>query len=135
MKVIVDTDVWSEAFRKKGEKGEYVRELRTLIEEGCVQMIGPIRQEILCGIRSTKQFDRIEESLSSFPDREIESKSYVVAAKFFNLCRSKGIQGSNTDFLICACSVSWGYPILTKDKDFMSFQKLLPCELLDLRWG
>ena len=27
------------------------------------------------------------------------------AAKFFNVCRSKGIQGSNTDFLICAVAV------------------------------
>jgi hypothetical protein len=30
-----------------------------------------------------------------------------MAAQFFNLCRSRGIQGSNTDFLICACSVKW----------------------------
>lgn len=130
MKVIIDTDVWSEAFRKQGTKSEYVQELRTLIKEGRVQLIGAIRQEILCGIRSEKQFDKIEASLSSFPDKAIESEVYVMAAKFFNLCRSKGVQGSNTDFLICACSVSWGYPILTKDKDFLAFRDFLPCELL-----
>lgn len=135
MKVIVDTDVWSEAFRKQGSKSEYVQELRTLVEEGRVQMIGPIRQEILCGIRSEKQFEKIEESLSAFPDKVVESGVYVLAAKFFNLCRSKGVQGSNTDFLICACSVSWGYPILTKDKDFRLFGEYLPCELLEPRIG
>ena len=135
MKVIIDTDVWSEAFRKQGAKSEYVKELRTLVEEGRVQLIGPIRQEILCGIRSEKQFEKIEESLSSFPDKTVESEVYVLAAKFFNLCRSKGVQGSNTDFLICACSVSWGYPILTKDKDFLLFREFLPCELLEPRIG
>jgi len=135
VKVIVDTDVWSEAFRKVGTKSEFVKELRMLVEEGRVQMIGPIRQEILCGIRSEKQFEKIEDSLSSFPDKVVESEVCVLAAKFFNLCRSKGIQGSNTDFLICACSVSWGYPILTKDKDFHLFRELLSCGMLEPRNG
>jgi predicted nucleic acid-binding protein len=133
VKVIVDTDVWSEAFRKQGAKGEFVDELRSLVEESRVQLIGPIRQEILCGIRDLKQFDKIEERLAAFPDKAVGSEVYVLAAKFFNLCRSQGVQGSNTDFLICACSVSWGYPILTKDNDFKLFRKLLPCELLEPR--
>jgi predicted nucleic acid-binding protein len=133
VKIIVDTDVWSEAFRKHGEKSSFVQELRSLIEEGRVQLIGPIRQEILCGLKSDKQFKRMEEHLSCFPEKLIGSEEYVLAAKFFNLCRSKGVQGSNTDFLICACSVSWGFPILTKDKDFQLFKKYLPCELLKPR--
>lgn len=133
MKVIVDTDVWSEAFRKQGPKSTSVKELRTLIEEGRVQLIGPIRQEILSGIRNHSQFERIEKSLGAFPDRGIDSEVYVLAAKFFNLCRSKGIQGSNTDFLICACSISWGYPVLTKDQDFHLYKKILSCEIHDPR--
>ena len=56
MRVIVDTDVWSEAFRKKGPKSEYVDELLNLIQEGRIQMIGVIRMEILCGIRGDKMF-------------------------------------------------------------------------------
>lgn len=131
MKVIVDTDVWSEAFRKEGAKGEYVLELRKLVEDSRVQLIGPIRQEILCGIRGEKQFEQIEERISAFPDKAVDSEVYVLAAKFYNLCRSKGVQGSNTDFLICACSVVWGYPILTKDKDFRLYRKHVPCELLE----
>lgn len=133
MKVIVDTDVWSEAFRKQGTKSSAVKELRTLIEEGRVQLIGPIRQEILSGIRNDPQFEKIEASLRAFPDKVIDSEVYVLAAKYFNLCRSNGIQGSNTDFLICACSVSWGYPVLTKDKDFQSFRKILPIEIYEPR--
>ncbi|MEF2276732.1 hypothetical protein V3W47_00360 [Deinococcus sp. YIM 134068] len=53
-------------------------------------------------------------------------REYELAAKFFNLCRSRGIQGSNTDFLICACSAQWGVPVLTKDADFGRFAELVP---------
>ena len=47
MRGIVDTDVWSEAFRKKSSKSDNVDELVRLIREGRVQMIGVIRMEIL----------------------------------------------------------------------------------------
>ena len=117
MKVLVDTDVWSEALRKrKGGKSIYVDELADLIREGRLEIIGPIRMKILSGIRDQETFDAFSESLSAFDDRSLPSEIYILAAKFFNLCRSKGIQGSNTDMLICACSVNWDIPILSKDK-------------------
>lgn len=134
MKVLVDTDVWSEAFRKKsGKKSNYFYELSSLIEESRVQLIGIIRMEILCGISDSNALERIEERLKAFPDRHLESEVFVLGAKFFNLCRSKGIQGSNNDFLICACSVLWKSPILSKDKDYKHYQKYLPVELLEPR--
>lgn len=129
MRVIVDTDVWSEAFRKGGVESAYVGELRNLIQEGRVQMIGCIRMEILCGIRNEKMFRELTLRLEAFPDKPLDTDVYVTAASYFNLCRSKGIQGSNNDFILCACSALWKIPILTKDKDFASYRKLLPIEL------
>ena len=131
MKVLVDTDVWSESFRKKsGAKSEYVHELTCLVEEGRVQLIGVIRMEILCGIRDRKVFDRIKKRLEPFPDRLLESEVFVLAAQFLNLCRKKGIQGSNNDFIMCACSVFWRMPILSKDKDYQHYSAYLPIEIL-----
>jgi len=135
VRVIIDTDVWSEAFRKRGSKSEYVDELRRLIEGGRIQMIGVIRMEILSGIRSEQTFRSLRERLESFPDRELNSEVYVTAARFLNRCRSKGIQGSNNDFIICACSVLWKMPILSKDKDFVGYRKILPLELAEPRQG
>ena len=60
------------------------------------------------------------------PDEEIGTAIYEMAASFFNACRSQGIQGSHTDFLICACAVSWKAHILSKDKDYIRFQKNIP---------
>jgi predicted nucleic acid-binding protein len=86
-------------------------------------MIGPIRQEILSGIRSESQFKKLQKHLKSFPDLPILSEDYVTASSFFNLCRSKGIQGSNTDFLICSVAVRNKFSIYTTDKDFELFSK------------
>lgn len=134
MKVLVDTDVWSEALRrKKGKKSTYVDELVDLIQEGRLEIIGPIRMEMLSGIRDKEVFDAFSDKLAAFSDRPIESEVYILAAKFFNLCRGKGIQGSNTDFLICACSVHWSVPILSKDKDYLLYRKHLPIELIQPR--
>jgi len=124
MKVIVDTSVWSLALRRdKQDPPAPVQELRHLIYDHRVQMIGPIRQELLSGIRSESQFEKLRKHLESFPDLPILTKDYVTAAHFFNRCRSKGIQGSNTDFLICAVAVRNKFAIYTTDKDFELFSK------------
>ena len=124
MKVLVDTSVWSLALRRgKQSIAAPAQELRQLIQDHRVQMIGPIRQEILSGIRNDSQFNKLRKHLESFPDLPILTNDYVRAAKFFNLCRSKGIQGSNTDFLICALAVRNKFSIFTTDKDFELFSK------------
>lgn len=131
MKVIVDTCIWSLALRRTGKSStsQEVEELRQLIEDNKVLIIGPIRQEILSGIRSKKQFDALKEHLDSFPDFPIETKDYILAADYFNKCRSKGIQGSNTDFLICAVAIKNKCAIYTTDGDFKNFSKQIPIRL------
>jgi len=126
MKVIVDTIVWSLALRRdKEDSPAQVQELRQIIHSHRVQMIGPIRQEILSGIRSESQFKKLRKHLESFPDLPILTEDYITAAQFFNHCRSKGIQGSNTDFLICAVAVRNKFSIYTTDKDFDLFSKYI----------
>lgn len=124
MKVIVDTSVWSLALRRdKQEFNTTVQELQRIIKNHRVQMIGSIRQEVLSGIRSESQFKKLQKHLESFPDLPAITEDYVTAAKYFNLCRSKGIQGSNTDFLICAMANRNKFSIFTTDNDFELFLK------------
>ncbi len=130
MKIIVDTCIWSLALRRNSvEDNPYIEELRNLIEEIRVQFIGPIRQELLSGIKSKKQFETLKLHLKAFADIELESEDYELAAEYFNTARQKGIQGSNTDFLICAISSRRKMPILTTDKDFTNFQSVFPVSL------
>ena len=131
MKVLVDTAIWSLTLRRKsGSEHQSMRsELASLLQDGRIAMIGPIRQELLSGIREREQFDRLREHLSAFPDSEITSRDYEEAASFFNQCRAKGIQGSNTDFLICAVAIRSEFSIFTNDEDFTHFRKVLPIVL------
>jgi predicted nucleic acid-binding protein len=130
MKVIVDTSVWSLALRRgKQSSSRPVQELRNLVQDHRVQMLGPIRQEILSGIRNDTEFRKLQKNLESFPDLPILTEDYVTAARFFNLCRSKGVKGSNTDFLICSVAVRNKFSIYTTDRDFELFFKHLPIVL------
>jgi predicted nucleic acid-binding protein len=71
----------------------------------------------------------LREYLSAFPDLPLQTEHFELAADFFNRCRRKGIQGSNTDYLLCAIAYSCNLPILTEDQDFQHFQKYLPIHL------
>ncbi|NTV14829.1 MAG: PIN domain-containing protein [Desulfobulbaceae bacterium] len=130
MNVLVDTSVWSLALRRNSPvDGGEAKELRELLKELRVQMIGLVRQELLSGIRNPTQFADLREHLRAFPDLELSSQDHETAAEFFNLCRAKGIRGSNTDFLICAVAVRYEFPIFTTDADFTLFQRHLPIAL------
>jgi predicted nucleic acid-binding protein len=130
MSVLIDTSVWSLALRRNASRqNPEAEDLRRLISIHETEIIGPIRQEVLSGIRDHAQFNRVETHLASFPDVPLLAEDYVTAAKFYNLCRSKGIQGSNTDFLICAAAVRREMAIFTTDKDFLHFAKYLPLVL------
>ena len=130
MKVIVDTSIWSLVLRRrKGQQSPASDNILKLIDESRVVILGPIRQEILSGIKDRRQLNLLKEYLKAFPDLLLETKDYELAAGFFNICRAKGIQGSNTDFLICATAVNNNFSIYTSDKDFILFQKYLPIQL------
>ena len=130
MKVLVDTCVWSTALRRDMiEPNSIVQELRTLILEFGVQMIGPIRQELLSGLRSEDHISTLRDHLRAFPDLPLATPDFEKAAESLNTCRKFGVQGSNTDFLICAVSELHGFPIFTTDKDFTRYSEHLPIKL------
>ncbi len=131
--VIVDTSVWSKVLRKKQfteDEDKLVQFLGRLIREGLVIMIGAIRQEILCGISDELRFEKLRGALEAFSDFELGERDYVTAAMLYNRCRSKGIQGSMTDFLICSVAVHHNFSILTLDKDFECYSKYIELDLI-----
>ena len=130
MKVLVDTCVWSEALRYKSPNQSLTEQLTDLIQDGRVMMIGSIRQELLSGISDTKKFDKLRDTLSAFDDIVLRTEHFIKAAEFSNMCRKKGVQGSTTDFLLCAVSVLEKLSLFTIDKDFARYRKYVPVQLL-----
>ena len=92
-------------------------------------MLGAVRQELLSGIRDAEQFLNLQSRLRAFPDEQIDTEDHELAAEFFTRCRSQGVQGSNSDFLLCAASVRRGMFLFTADLDFELYAKHLPVKL------
>jgi predicted nucleic acid-binding protein len=130
MNIVIDTSVWSLALRRqRSSPAAEALELAELVREGRAAMLGAVRQELLSGVQVQQQYETLRGYLRAFPDIELEAEDYEEAASFFNRCRAKGVQGSNTDFLICAAAARRRLGILTTDTDFLHFAKLLPIQL------
>jgi predicted nucleic acid-binding protein len=134
MMVLVDTPVWSLALRRRPEhlspqEQWLIQALAELIRERRVEMLGPIRQELLSGIREEAQFRKLRDHLRAFPDHPLEAADYEEAAHMNNRCRARGIAGSAVDFLICAAAHRRGWAILTTDRDFQNYASVLPVRL------
>ncbi|MCD6675345.1 MAG: PIN domain-containing protein [Burkholderiaceae bacterium] len=134
MNVLVDTPVWSIALRRPQgaislEEQLHEQELRGLIREDRVVLVGAVRQELLSGIRREAQFAMLRDRLAVFADLELRREDYEFAAECFNRCRARGIRGSNTDFLLCAVALRRELPIYTVDRDFNAFRRALPLAL------
>lgn len=110
-----------------------VRELSTLIDEARACMAGCVRQEVLSGIPSDTQFNRLRLKLRAFEDLPADASTYEHAARFYDACRDNGVQGSHIDFLICALAHEHRAPIFTLDEDFDRYADLCGIKLHALR--
>ena len=138
MNVLVDTSVWSLALRRKNEsfgtnERLLVAELSELIREGRARVIGLVRQELLSGIKTTEQYEKLRLHLRSFPDEAVDTSDYEEAAKVGNRCRAKGVVVSIVDVLLCAVAIKRQWAIFTTDPDFSNYAKVLPLHIHALR--
>jgi len=128
-KFLVDTCIWSEVLRRKNPNPVISEHLAKMLRNLQAVLIGPVRQEILSGISDETKFMKLKELLSYLPDIPITTPEYELAARYSNLCRRKGIQGSAVDFLICAVAVRNDFTIYTVDRDFEHYKTVLPIRL------
>ncbi|MGC2772024.1 MAG: hypothetical protein WA232_10020, partial [Candidatus Sulfotelmatobacter sp.] len=71
MMVLVDTPVWSLALRRRvsalnPREQVLTAALRELIRDRRARIIGPVRQELLSGIRLETMFQQVRERLRAF---------------------------------------------------------------------
>jgi predicted nucleic acid-binding protein len=134
VQVLVDTSIWSLALRRhKGQLdhtgSERVASLQELIRDGRARLIGPIRQELLSGVRESAQIEKLREQLRAFQDEPLTVDDYEQAARWSNQCRGRGVVGSGVDFLICAVAIARQWRVFTSDSDFARYAKLIPVQL------
>src|SRR5215467_10856430 len=126
--------MWSLAFRRRpqdlnGRERLLVGELAELIKDGRARIIGVIRQELLSGIKTHAQFEKLRKTVAAFPDEPVSTADHEAAAKASNDCQAMGIAFSVVDMLICAVAQRRGMNIFTTDPDFGHYARVLSLKL------
>jgi len=134
LNVLVDTSVWSLALRRRPRdlspvEAAIVTGLSELVTAGRARLIGMVRQELLSGIQTPEQYEKLRKTLRAYPDEPVNVDDFEAAAKANNNCRAKGITGSAVDFLICAIAMRREWPIFTTDPDFGRYANVLSLRL------
>lgn len=104
-------------------------ELAALVQTRRAHLIGPVRQELLSGLREEAVFLRLRDLLRPFPEPALIPEDYELAAEYSNRCGASGIAGSPTDFLVCAVAARRDWQVFTTDRDFIGYARHLPITL------
>lgn len=137
MNVLVDTPIWSLALRRRqraltGSDHVLIRALADLVGYGRAQLIGPIRQEVLSGVREQAQFVRLRDALRLYEETTLVTGDFEDAARMSNECRRRGIIGSPVDFLLCVVAERHKWQIFTTDRDFEHYRRILGLTLFSI---
>jgi predicted nucleic acid-binding protein len=138
MEVLVDTPIWSFALRRRAadlnpDERHLTAALEELVRGRRAQIVGPVRQELLSGIRQESAFIALRDHLRPFDEPCLEAADYEEAARMANQCRSRGITGSPIDFLICAVAFRRDWLVFTSDRDFNRYATIVPVKLYAAR--
>lgn len=120
MTLLVDTSVWSLAFRRDATRNEpEVRALRQVLESGdSVITTGLILQELLQGFTGPKARAGLIERFAALPLLIPDRQDHIEAAVLRNQCRRKGVQIGTIDALLAQLCIRHDLLLLTTDRDF-----------------
>jgi len=121
--ILLDTSLLSHAFRRRRRpedvEPEPVKVLRRLVSrDEAVAVPGVVLQELLSGVRTEAEFDRLQKILEGFPLLIASAAHHLAAARISNACRAAGITSSAVDSLIAALALESGSAVFTLDGDF-----------------
>ena len=120
MSLLVDTSVWSLAFRRDAEAQvpEVLALSNALLGTNQVFSTGLVLQELLQGFSGPKARDSIVERFAAFAFVEPDRQDYIDAAEVRNICRRRGVQIGTIDALLIQLARRYDITILTTDNDF-----------------
>ena len=120
MNLLVDTSVWSLAFRRDGEQAApEVAALRAaLLNTHHVITTGIVVQELLQGFAGPRDRAGLLERLAAIDAVRPELVDHVEAAEVRNACRRRGVQVGTIDALLIQLCRRHDLMLLTTDQDF-----------------
>ncbi len=121
MTLLVDTSVWSLAFRRdQPSTAPEVRALRNALEGGeVIVTTGLILQELLQGFAGPRARESIIDRFAALPLLTPNRQDHVDAAELRNRCRRAGVQMGTIDALLAQLCIRHKLTLLTTDNDFV----------------
>ena len=121
MTLLVDTCVWSLAFRRDTTSDEpEVVALRQALERGDVIVgTGLVLQELLQGFTAPKARASLIERFAALPFVSPQREDHIDAAELRNRCRHNGVQLGTIDALLAQLCIRHGLVLLSTDRDFV----------------
>ena len=121
--IIVDTSVWSLAFRRRSwpddQMPSVVKLLRRLTrEKEHLGVPGVVLQELLSGVKDPAQEERIKVLMEGYPLLLAIKEHHIEGANISNICRKSGISAATIDCLIASQCIMLNSLLLTLDDDF-----------------
>jgi predicted nucleic acid-binding protein len=120
MTLLVDTSVWSLAFRRDTEsRAPQVETLRSALGGGeAVVTTGLVMQELLQGFSGPRARADIVKRFKALPLLVPDRSDHIDAADLRNRCRRSGIQIGTIDALLAQLCIRHKLLMLTTDNDF-----------------
>jgi predicted nucleic acid-binding protein len=120
MTLLVDTSVWSLAFRRDAPVfGPEVLALHRAIDGGdSIVTTGLVLQELLQGFAGPRARDDIVQRFAALPLLVPDRQDYIDAAHMRNHCRRAGVQIGTIDALLGQLCIRHDLTLLTTDADF-----------------
>ncbi len=133
MSLLVDTSVWSLAFRRDVDAPTQSVEVLRRALEGADQVFttGLVLQELLQGFAGPKARQQLIERLAALAFLQPDREDHIEAAAIRNTCRRNGVQIGTIDALLIQLCVRHDLVLLSADHDFRSASKHVRFRL----WG
>jgi len=132
LNILVDTGVWSLAFRRDSPADcREVHRLELSLQGGdSVFTTGLILQELLQGFNGPKARRRIIETFAALPLIIPERRDHIHAADLRVKLRQRGVQTGTIDVLLAQLCLRHGLSMLSSDEDFVRIAQVAPLLLL-----
>jgi predicted nucleic acid-binding protein len=134
--ILVDTSVWSLAFRRRGARQTEPAEARLLrrliLEDVPLAVPGIVLQELLSGLREQSQMARLQTKMSGFPPVLATRADHLEAARLLNDCRRAGVACTTIDALVATLAIRRKASLFTADRDFTYIAEHTPLRLLEV---
>ena len=122
MSLLVDTSVWSLAFRRDAEAYTQAVEVLRSALEGADQVFttGLVLQELLQGFAGPKARSQLIERFAAVAFLQPDREDHIEAAEVRNTCRRNGVQIGTIDAVLIQLCLRHDLVMLSTDNDFRS---------------